>query len=199
MLNSGRRLVRRKKDPVEVLPTKTIGAKKTASKPVEPPKAKGNKKAVQSQSALTKLKAEDLVKERDAIKANTAIMAERLELINTELKIRVDSHGAKDDKGNKSWELTIDGNPRKLVLQARKKVSLNREKAEKLFKRLGIWDKVTSKVPATRVINEDYVQEAILKNELSMDDFESVTDINATYAFVIDPIKEEDYKHTKKE
>ena len=130
---------------------------------------------------------QDLIKtllERDNVAEQIKLLEGRLEGLKEKLKDYVSKEGVKDDKGS-IYLTTNDGNKDRLLgLQARKSISLNKVKAEELFKSLKIWEKVTESI---RVINEDFVEQAIENKQLTIAQLETVKDEKVTYAFVVDP------------
>lgn len=126
-----------------------------------------------------------IVSELDVIKQNKKLIEERETKLKLELGALLEKEGVKNDKG--SFVKRV-GN-KVAVKEARKSVKLNPEKAEAFFKELGIWDEV---VEIKEVINENYVEQALLNEKFTMEELEEVTDIKTTYAIVLRDYKPEE-------
>lgn len=132
-----------------------------------------------------------VIEELDGIKANKKLLEARESKLKEELAYYLDSIGYKDTKGSYLVKLNVNGKEKVAKKEARKTVKLNHEKAENLFRELGVWDDV---IEVKEVINEDYVEQALLNEKISMQDLESVTDVKTTYAILI-----KDYKPDEEE
>jgi hypothetical protein len=131
-----------------------------------------------TKGTMTSRNPESIINELETLKANKKLIEKREEELKKELGVILEAEGTKDNKG--SFNLIIGDI--KAQKQARKTVKLNPEKAEELFKELGIWKDVTE---TKTVIKDDLVEQAVVDEKLSMDDLEKVTDIKVTYAIVI--------------
>ena len=150
-------------------------AKKLLKK--KPLKAKSN--------SSTQDRIESLVKELTIIKDNKKLIEAREKELANELKELLPLVAQKDNKG--SYKLVVGD--KVAQKQARKSVSLNKKKAEEFFTELGLWEQVTD---VTRVINENYVEQALLNDEITEEQLESITDVKTTYSLVLADYKPEE-------
>lgn len=128
---------------------------------------------------------EEVVSELTIIKDQKKLIEQREKELKDILGEILEGEGVKDSKG--SFKLVVGD---KLAQkQARKTVKLNRERAEELFKSLGIWEEV---VEIKEEINEDAVEQALLADKFSMEQLEDITDVKTTYAIVLEDYKPEE-------
>lgn len=128
---------------------------------------------------------EEVVSELTIIKDQKKLIEQREKELKDILGEILEGEGVKDSKG--SFKLVVGD---KLAQkQARKTVKLNRERAEELFKSLGIWEEV---VEIKEEINEDAVEQALLADKFSMEQLEDITDVKTTYAIVLGDYKPEE-------
>jgi delta 1-pyrroline-5-carboxylate dehydrogenase len=131
----------------------------------------------------------------------------QLESRSNELKARLDKYMSKnlhpDKKGHFLFTVLNENGERiHLQKQARKKVSLNEERAKAYLLEKGFndfmiqkeviakdvtQDQILAELPdhfkdVVEAVDEDYLTQLIGNEEISMEDFESICDINITYA-----------------
>lgn len=120
-------------------------------------------------------------------------MKKDLEARETDLKNELgkllEENCYKDSKGSYITKIEIDGKEKVVKKECRKRPKLNAERAEEYFRAHKLWDFVTEK---REVINESYVEQAVLQGKMSAKDLESITDMNTSYAIVIRDYKPED-------
>lgn len=136
-------------------------------------------------TTLTRRTPEDLVYELDSIKAQKKLLEQREKELKAQLDVVLETEGAKDDKG--SFKLIVGD--KLAVKQARTSIKLNNEKAEEFFKSIGIWEDV---VETKEVINEDLVEQALVSEAFTMDEFEAICEKKVTYAILINEYKQEE-------
>lgn len=95
----------------------------------------------------------------------------------------------KDSKGSFVTKIDIAGKETIVKKECRKRPKLNLERAEEFFRAHNLWDFVTEK---KEVINENYVEQAVLQGKMSAKDLESITDMNTSYAIVLREYKPEE-------
>lgn len=126
-----------------------------------------------------------LLGEMEQVKESKKLLDSREKELKARILEFVTRDGSTDTKG--STKLVYGD---KLVQhQARVSVKLNNTKAEDYFREVGIWDKV---IEVKEVINEDYVEQAILEGLLSAEELEALVDKKTTYALVISKYEQED-------
>lgn len=148
-------------------------------------KAKLKKK---SKTKMVSRNPEEIINEMEVLKQRKKDLDSRLKSLKGDLTVIIEGEGTKDSKG--SFNLIV-GN-KKAQKQARKSVKLDAEKAEEFFKSIGIWDEV---IETKEIINEDYVEQALLNEKFTMEDLEAITNVKTTYAIVVNdytPDEEED-------
>lgn len=127
----------------------------------------------------------DIINELETLKQNKKTIESREKALKDDLGKILEAEGTKDSKG--SFKLILGD--KVAQKQARKSVSINPDKAEVLFKELGIWKDV---IETKEIINESLVEQAIVDEKLSMENLEEVTDIKVSYAIVIGDYKPEE-------
>lgn len=125
---------------------------------------------------------QDIIKELNSIKANIKLLEEREAKLKAEIVSAVEFMGVKDSKGSMIMKVG-DWVAKK---EARKTYKLDQERAENLFREIGIWDFVSE---SKEVINNDYVEQAVLQKKLTMAQLKSVTDEKIVFATVVKPYK----------
>lgn len=138
-----------------------------------------------SKTTLTRRTPEDLVYELDTLKAQKKILEQREKELKALLDEVLEAEGAKDDKG--SYKLIVGD--KLAVKQARTSIKLNNEKAEEFFKSIGIWEDV---IETKEVINEDLVEQALVSEAFTMEEFETICDKKVTYAILVNEYKQEE-------
>ena len=91
------------------------------------------------------------------------------------IKKHATENGVQDDKGS----YYIDNDDFTYGSQARKKVSLNFDRAKNFFIEKGIWKDV---VKYEEKIDEDKISELVANEDMTMEELEEITDIKVTYA-----------------
>lgn len=119
-----------------------------------------------------------LLAEMDKVKETKKLLDTREKELKTLILEYVSKEGVKDSNGS----VKLVFGDRLVNNQARKSVKLNESRAEDFFRDLGIWDKVSE---TKEVLNENYVEQAVLEGLITTDDLESLVDIKTTYALVI--------------
>lgn len=119
-----------------------------------------------------------LLAEMDKVKETKKLLDTREKELKTLILEYVSKEGVKDSNGS----VKLVFGDRLVNNQARKSVKLNESRAEDFFRGLGIWDKVSE---TKEVLNENYVEQAVLEGLITTDDLESLVDIKTTYALVI--------------
>lgn len=137
-------------------------------------------KIKQNVSTLT-----SLLGEMEKVKSSKKLLDEREKELKKRILEFVSEGGVKDSKGSTNL---IHGD--KLVKnQARVSVKLNENRAEDYFREIGIWDRVCE---TKEIINENYVEQAILDGVLTAEELETLVDKKTTYALVISDYKPEE-------
>lgn len=141
-----------------------------------------HKARIKSKTGATSLIS--LLAEMEKVKESKKLLDSREKELKARILEFVSSEGVKDSKGSTKL---IHGD--KLIQnQARVSVKLNANKAEDYFRGIGIWDKVSE---TKEVINEDYVEQAILEELITPEELETLVDKKVTYALVISKYEEE--------
>lgn len=141
-----------------------------------------HKARIKSKTGATSLIS--LLAEMEKVKESKKLLDSREKELKARILEFVSSDGVKDSKGSTKL---VHGD--KLIQnQARVSVKLNANKAEDYFREIGIWDKVSE---TKEVINEDYVEQAILEELITPEELETLVDKKVTYALVISKYEEE--------
>ena len=142
-----------------------------------------HKARIKSRTTATSL--ESLLAEMERVKESKKLLDAREKELKSRILEFVTKDGVTDPKG--STRLVYGD---KLVQnQARVSVKLNNNKAEDYFREIGIWDKVSE---TKEIINEDYVEQAVLEGLLTAEELETLVDKKVTYALVISKYEEEE-------
>lgn len=139
----------------------------------------------------------DFVREYNVLREQKTSIEARMKVLATELKDAAEKQGSKDDRG--SYYLDCEGFMIGKV--ARKSVTFNVEKAEKLFRKKGIPECLKE----ITVVDNDAVEAAIAEGYISEQELESITDVSVTYSIdihkkeeVTDEVKETQVAASKK-
>lgn len=128
----------------------------------------------------------EIINELEVLKAQKKIIESRDKELRAILGDIAESTGTIDNKG--SYKLVVGD--KVLQKQARKSVKLNKDRAEKFFRELGIWNEV---IETVEVINDDFVEQQYLAEAFSADDLEAITDVKVVYAVAVtDYVPEEE-------
>jgi hypothetical protein len=172
----------------KIMPTKKVPSAEKKSVPKKPaPKAT----KTEEKAPVTKMPTRSLLQvlhELDTLKANKKLLEAREAELKADLVVYLEAEGVKDTKGSFNIITEVDGKQKLAQKQARKTVKLNQERSEELFKKLGIWEEVTE---TKTVLNEDYIEQALLNGKLTQEQFENLCDINTTFAIVVMDYKPE--------
>ena len=107
-----------------------------------------------------------------------SIQKATLEKESKKLRVKIDGYFetlTKDTKGNRYFQ----AGDLLLKREIRKKITLNTEKAEAFFKKIGEYDNVVELVP---VFKEDAIEQLVADEVIDVDDLESISDEAVTYA-----------------
>lgn len=118
---------------------------------------------------------ENLVEEYDNLSSQMKLLDAKKKELSNEIKKIAQATGTKDDKG--SFYMENDNYVWGSI--ARKSISLNRTKAEDLFKSMGVWADV---IVIKEEIDEDKVETLVAEERLSFDELESITDVKVVYS-----------------
>lgn len=129
--------------------------------------------------------AQEVVTELDNLKQNKKLIEKRETELKKELTSILEREGAKDDKGN----IKLVVGDKLAQIQARKSVKLNKDRAEEFFRAKGLWAEV---IDTVEVINEGYVEQALLNEKFSMQELEEITDVKVVPALVLSNYKPEE-------
>lgn len=128
---------------------------------------------------------DEIVYELTALKDRMKDIKKREDELKLQLGTILEGEGTKDSKG--SFKMIVGD---KLAQkQARKSVSINRERAEKFFKSIAIWDDV---IEIKEEIKDELVEQALLAEKFTMSELEEITDVKTTYAIVVTDYKPAD-------
>lgn len=118
---------------------------------------------------------QEILDEYNNLGEKAKIIKERREELAAKIKQYALDNGVKNDKGS----YYIDSENYVYGCQAKKGISLNREKAEKFFKAKKLWGRV---VDIVETINESKVETLVKDGEVSIAELELLTDTKITYA-----------------
>lgn len=165
------------------------------------------RKSVDNKSTImTKTEAENAQLELDSIKQSKKALDAREAELKTRLSEYMEKALPPDSKGHRLFTVMgADGQNRYLQRQARKKISLDQERAKAYLVEKGMEDLIVQKqviakevtedqlvdvvqvfapqyVDVKEVIDEAALEQAVLAEEIPMEDFEGLCDIKTTYA-----------------
>ena len=142
------------------------------------------RKTESEKTTLPVRKLEDVIHELDSLKEKKKLIEKREKELKEDLGKILEAEGTKDNKG--SFSLVVGD--KIAQKQARKTVSINQERAEHFFKKIGIWEEV---IEVKEVINEDYVEQALNNEKFTIEELEDITDVKTVYAIVVSNYKPE--------
>ena len=108
----------------------------------------------------------------------------RIEKLKAVLDKHVDETTSPDNTGSRLKPFTVNGALTYYKREARKKFSINDEKAETFFAKKKLLDRVR-KTREERYWDEQEIEQLVTEDTISVEDIEAISDIKVTYASVL--------------
>lgn len=154
------------------------------------PKALSKKAEAPKKPRASSRKLLDVAEELNKIKIQKKLLENRENELKDLLGSMLEETAYKDSKGSYVMKATLDGVEKVLKKEVRKRPKLNLDRAMAYLEK---HPKVKEFVMDTKeFINESYMEQAVNQKILPMKDFESLVDMNPSYAIIIKDYKPEE-------